>query len=97
MAELGNTPGGRRGYAGTWPPRAAAPVGGFVPSRPALWQQFLDTFRERALCAAPACHMAAVHRDLAAVGSRRGGRRAVVVLGASRLWNRHRILFRRRS
>ena len=22
MAELGNTPGGRRGYAGTWPPRA---------------------------------------------------------------------------
>ena len=31
MAEQGNTPGGRRGYAGTWPPRAAAPVGGFVP------------------------------------------------------------------
>jgi hypothetical protein len=29
MAEQGNTPGGRRGYAGTWPPRSAAPVGGF--------------------------------------------------------------------
>ena len=46
MAELGNTPGGRRGYAGTWPPRAAAPVGGFVPSRPAIWQPFIETLRQ---------------------------------------------------
>src|SRR6478735_6649449 len=46
MAELGNTPGNRRGYAGTWPPRAAAPVGGFVPSRPAIWQPFIETLRQ---------------------------------------------------
>src|SRR6478736_400871 len=46
MAELGNTPGGRRGYAGTWPPRGAAPVGGYVPSRPALWPPLVETFRQ---------------------------------------------------
>ena len=37
MAEQGDTSGRKRGYAGTWPPRAAAPAGGFVPSRPAFW------------------------------------------------------------
>src|SRR6476619_5951521 len=46
MAELGNTPGGRRGYAGTWPPRATTPVGGYVPSRPALWPPLVETVRQ---------------------------------------------------
>jgi competence protein ComEC len=46
MAELGNTPGGRRGYAGTWPPRATTPVGGYFPSRPALWPPLVETVRQ---------------------------------------------------
>src|SRR4051794_19623186 len=46
MSEQGSTPGGRRGYAGTWPPRAAAPAGGYVPSRPALWAPFVETLRQ---------------------------------------------------
>jgi len=46
MAELGSTPGGRRGYAGTWPPRGAVPAGGYVPSRPALWTPFVETLRQ---------------------------------------------------
>lgn len=44
MAEQGHTPGGRRGYAGTWPPRAAAPVGGFVPA--IRWPPFIETLRQ---------------------------------------------------
>ena len=44
MAEQGHTPGGRRGYAGTWPPRAAAPVGGFVPS--IRWPPLIETLRQ---------------------------------------------------
>ncbi|SDK13789.1 competence protein ComEC [Bradyrhizobium lablabi] len=46
MAEQGNTPGGRRGYAGTWPPRTAAPVGGFAPSVRGAWPPFIETLRQ---------------------------------------------------
>jgi competence protein ComEC len=45
MAEQGTTPGGRRGYAGTWPPRTAVPAGGFAPSRPAIWPPLIETLR----------------------------------------------------
>ena len=38
MAEQGDISGRKRGYAGTWPPRAAAPIGGLAPSRPAFWR-----------------------------------------------------------
>ena len=46
MAEQGDTSGRKRGYAGTWPPRAAAPVGGLAPSRPAFWPPLIETLRE---------------------------------------------------
>src|SRR5712671_1423366 len=46
MAEQGTTPGGRRGYAGTWPPRAAAPVGGLAPRRLAIWPPLIETLRQ---------------------------------------------------
>jgi competence protein ComEC len=46
VAEQGDTSGRKRGYAGTWPPRTAAPVGGFAPSRPALWPQYVETLRQ---------------------------------------------------
>src|SRR5882672_5399514 len=46
MAEQGTTPGGRRGYAGTWPPRAAAPVGGLAPQRLAIWPPLIETLRQ---------------------------------------------------
>ena len=46
MAEQGDTSGRKRGYAGTWPPRAAAPVGGFLPSRPAFWPPVIETLRQ---------------------------------------------------
>ena len=46
MVEQGDTTGRKRGYAGTWPPRAAAPVGRFAPSRPALWPQLIETLRQ---------------------------------------------------
>ena len=46
MAEQGDTSGRKRGYAGTWPPRAAAPVGGYVPSRPALWLPLIEALRQ---------------------------------------------------
>src|SRR4030081_2514347 len=46
MAEQGNTPGGRRGYAGTWPPRAAVPAGGFAPSVLGAWPPFIETLRQ---------------------------------------------------
>ncbi|HZC97308.1 MAG TPA: competence protein ComEC, partial [Bradyrhizobium sp.] len=42
MAEQGSTSGQRRGYAGTWPPRPAAPAGGFVPSGLTLWPPFIE-------------------------------------------------------
>ena len=46
MAEQGTTPGQRRGYAGTWPPRAAAPAGGYVPQRLAIWPPLVETLRQ---------------------------------------------------
>jgi competence protein ComEC len=46
VAEQGDTTGRKRGYAGTWPPRAAVPAGGFAPSRPAFWQPVIETLRQ---------------------------------------------------
>ncbi|MBR1120710.1 ComEC/Rec2 family competence protein [Bradyrhizobium lablabi] len=46
MAEQGETPGGRRGYAGTWPPRAAAQAGGYVPAGFSLWPSIVTTLRD---------------------------------------------------
>jgi competence protein ComEC len=46
VAEQGDTSGQKRGYAGTWPPRAAAPAGGFVPSHPAFWPPVVETLRQ---------------------------------------------------
>jgi competence protein ComEC len=46
MAEQGTTPGGKRGYAGTWPPRGAAPVGGYVPARASVWPPLVETLRQ---------------------------------------------------
>ncbi|MBR1225511.1 MULTISPECIES: ComEC/Rec2 family competence protein [unclassified Bradyrhizobium] len=46
MSEQGNTSGQRRGYAGTWPPRGAAPVGGLAPQRLALWAPLIETLRQ---------------------------------------------------
>jgi competence protein ComEC len=45
MADEGRTPGGRRGYAGTWPPREVAQAGGFVPAG-LSGPPFLDTLRQ---------------------------------------------------
>ncbi|WKA31704.1 ComEC/Rec2 family competence protein [Bradyrhizobium roseum] len=45
MAEQGDIWGRKRGYAGTWPPRAAAPIGGLAPSRPAFWPPLIETLR----------------------------------------------------
>ena len=46
MVEQGGTQGGRRGYAGTWPPRGAAPVGGLAPSRVSSWPSLIETLRQ---------------------------------------------------
>src|SRR5258705_5291435 len=46
MAEQGGTPGGRRGYAGTWPPQGAAPAGGWAPPRLGLWPPLIETLRQ---------------------------------------------------
>src|SRR5437899_12710623 len=47
MAEQGRTPGGRRGYAGTWPPReAVAPAGGYAPIGASAWPSFVETLRQ---------------------------------------------------
>ena len=46
MAEQGDTPGRRRGYAGTWPPRAAVQAGGYVPVGFGLWPSFVTTLRD---------------------------------------------------
>jgi competence protein ComEC len=45
VAEQGETLGRRRGYAGTWPPRAAVPAGGYAPSAPAFWPPLIETLR----------------------------------------------------
>src|SRR5882724_3694387 len=46
MAEQGSTPGQRRGYAGTWPPRGAVPAGGYAPQRLAIWPPLIETLRQ---------------------------------------------------
>jgi competence protein ComEC len=46
VAEQGDTPGGRRGYAGTWPPRAAVQAGGYVPAGFGLWPSLVTTLRD---------------------------------------------------
>jgi competence protein ComEC len=46
VAEQGDTPGRRRGYAGTWPPRATAQAGGYVPVGFSLWPSFVTTLRD---------------------------------------------------
>jgi competence protein ComEC len=46
VAEQGDTSGRKRGYAGTWPPRAAAPVGGFAPPRSAVLPPLVETLRQ---------------------------------------------------
>jgi competence protein ComEC len=47
VSEQGSTPGQRRGYAGTWPPRAAAPAGGFAPAGlSASWPPFAEILRK---------------------------------------------------
>jgi len=46
MSEQGNTPGSRRGYAGTWPPQGAAPAGGLFPSRLGIWPPLIETLRQ---------------------------------------------------
>src|SRR5712672_1464566 len=45
MAERGRAPGRTQGYAGTWPPREAAPAGGFAPSGFGEWSSLLETLR----------------------------------------------------
>jgi len=44
VAEQGDTSGRKRGYAGTWPPRAAVPVG-LAPAPPAFWPPLIETLR----------------------------------------------------
>ena len=46
MAEQGDTSGRKRGYAGTWPPRAAAPAGGYLPSGLSIWPPLAETLRQ---------------------------------------------------
>jgi competence protein ComEC len=46
MADEGSTPGGRRGYAGTWPPRSATPAGGYMPSSLSVWPPLVETLRQ---------------------------------------------------
>jgi competence protein ComEC len=46
VAEQGDTPPGRRGYAGTWPPRATAQAGGYAPVGFSLWPSFVTTLRD---------------------------------------------------
>src|SRR5260370_24684454 len=45
MAEQGSAPGQRRGYAGTWPPRAVAPAGGFAPAGLSAWPPLVEKLR----------------------------------------------------
>jgi len=54
VAEQGDTSGRKRGYAGTWPPRAAVPVGGFAPPSQAFWPPLIETLREWVLAEAGA-------------------------------------------
>jgi competence protein ComEC len=46
MVERGGSPGRTQGYAGTWPPRAAAQAGGFAPSGLDAWPALIEKLRE---------------------------------------------------
>ena len=47
MAEQGGgTPGGRRGYAGAWPPQGPDPAGGLLPSRLGIRPPLNETLRQ---------------------------------------------------
>ncbi|KTR96633.1 hypothetical protein SB3_31260, partial [Methylobacterium radiotolerans] len=46
MAGQGTTPVGKRGYAGTWRPRAAVPAGGYLPVSASSWRPFVETLRQ---------------------------------------------------
>jgi len=46
VAEQGDTPGGRRGYAGTWPPRATAQASGYAPSGFSAWPSLVGMLRD---------------------------------------------------
>ncbi len=47
MSDEGRTPGSRRGYAGTWPPReAVAPAGGYAPISVGAWPPIVETLRQ---------------------------------------------------
>src|SRR5882757_3989327 len=45
MAEPGRAPGRTQGFAGTWPPRAAVPAGGFAPSGLGAWPSLIEKLR----------------------------------------------------
>src|ERR1700682_2027541 len=45
MAERGGSSGRTQGFAGTWPPRAAAQAGGFAPSGFGAWSSFIERLR----------------------------------------------------
>src|SRR4051794_41886904 len=52
VTEQASTPGRKRGYAGTWPPRTTAQAGGYAPTgfdaRPSLVQTLRDWVRAEA-------------------------------------------------
>ncbi len=45
MAEPGRAPGRTQGFAGTWPPRAAVPAGGFAPAGLSAWPPLVEKLR----------------------------------------------------
>src|SRR6266850_1417561 len=45
MAEQGRAQGRTQGYAGTWPPRDAAPARGIAPSGLGAWPSLIDKLR----------------------------------------------------
>jgi competence protein ComEC len=46
VTEQGSTPGRKRGYAGTWPPRTAAQAGGYAPTGFDAWPSLVQTLRD---------------------------------------------------
>ncbi|SDS13996.1 ComEC/Rec2 family competence protein [Bradyrhizobium canariense] len=46
MAERGRAPGRTQGFAGTWPPRNAAPAGAYAPSGFDVWSSIIAKLRE---------------------------------------------------
>src|SRR5947207_9497830 len=45
MAEQGRAQGRTQGYAGTWPPRGAAPAGSIAPFGLSAWSSLIDKLR----------------------------------------------------